>query len=80
MLKEYIGFSENEELWKEAEHMSGLGQSVLEEGIEQGIEQRDEELIMKKHLKGMPSENIADFLEISLEKVNEVISKKTLKL
>ncbi len=36
-ISEYIDFSENEELWKEAGHMSRLRQSVLEEGIERGI-------------------------------------------
>lgn len=78
-ISEYIDFSGNEELWKEAKHMSGLGQSVLEEGIEQGIEQRDEDLIMKKHTKGVSPKSIADFLEIPIEKVNEVILKKTMK-
>lgn len=85
-VSEYIDFSENEELWKEVKHMSGLGQSVLEEGIEQGIErgiergieQRNEELIIKKHLKGLSPMGIAEFLEIPIEKVNEVIQKKTL--
>lgn len=38
-MSEYIDFSDNEDLWKEVEHMSGLGQSILEEGLEQGIEQ-----------------------------------------
>lgn len=38
-MSKYIDFSNNEELWKEANAMSGLGQSILEEGIEQGIEQ-----------------------------------------
>ena len=36
-MSKYIDFSNNEELWKEANTMSGLGQSILEEGIEQGI-------------------------------------------
>lgn len=36
VMKEYIDFSDNEELWKEAANMGGLGQSILEEGIEQG--------------------------------------------
>ena len=36
-MSKYIDFSDNEELWKEANTMSGLGQSILEEGIEQGI-------------------------------------------
>lgn len=34
-VSEYIDFSHNEELWKETNHMVGLGQSILEEGIEQ---------------------------------------------
>lgn len=38
-ISEYIDFSDNEELWREAERMEGLGESILEEGIEQGIEQ-----------------------------------------
>ena len=82
-VSKYIDFSENEELWQEAENMSGLGQSVLKEGIEQGIEQgiehRDEDLIMKKYSKGIPAESIAEFLEIPVEKVNGIILKKTIK-
>lgn len=38
-ISEYIDFSNNEELWKGAGRMDGLGQSILEEGIAQGIEQ-----------------------------------------
>lgn len=37
-VKEYIDFSQNEVLWKEMDNMSGLGMSILEEGIEKGIE------------------------------------------
>lgn len=37
-VKDYIDFSQNEILWKEMDRMSGLGMSILEEGIEQGIE------------------------------------------
>lgn len=36
---EYIDFSENKELWKEAEHVTGLGQSVYEEGRQKGVQQ-----------------------------------------
>ncbi len=64
MISEYIDFSGNEELWAEGKRMDGLGQ---------GIKQKDEELIMKKHDKGISLEVIADFLEISVEKVDEVI-------
>lgn len=38
-LTKYIDFKKNSQLEKEVLKMSGLGQSVLEEGIEQGIEQ-----------------------------------------
>ena len=37
VISDYIDFSENEELWKESPQMTGLGQSIYEEGIEQGI-------------------------------------------
>lgn len=37
-VKAYIDFSQNEILWKELDKMSGLGMSILEEGIEKGIE------------------------------------------
>ena len=78
-VSEYIDFSENEELWKETNRMSGLGQSILEEGIEQGIEQgmeqKEKEIILRKHAKGISVEKIADFLEIPIEKVNVVISE-----
>lgn len=45
-MSEYIDFSGNEELWQEVEQMSGLGQSILEEGIEQGIERGIEALVL----------------------------------
>ena len=35
-VSDYIDFSANTELWKEAVRMSGLGESILEEGIEIG--------------------------------------------
>ncbi len=38
-MNEYIDFSDNEELWKEVTHMSGLGQSVFEEGKVEGREE-----------------------------------------
>ena len=41
-VSEYIDFSGNKELWEEVKRMGGLGQSVLEERIEQGIEQGEE--------------------------------------
>ncbi len=38
-VQKYIDFSQNKELMEEVSHMSGLGASILEEGLEQGIEQ-----------------------------------------
>ena len=38
-VKKYIDFSENKTLWKERNNMNGLGMSIWEEGIEQGIVQ-----------------------------------------
>ena len=43
-IADYIDFSENEELRLEVSNMSGLGQSILEDGIEQGIEQGIEKI------------------------------------
>ncbi len=37
-IKEYIDFSKNQTLWKEVTHMTGIGMSILEDGIEQGIQ------------------------------------------
>ena len=79
-ISEYIDFSENEELWRETKRMSGLGQSILEEGIEQGMEQgmqrKEKEIILRKYARGVSLEKIADFLEIPIEKVNTVISEE----
>ena len=51
--------------------MTGLGQSILEEGMEQ----REQQIILKNYSRGVLPEDIADFLEISIEKVNAVISE-----
>lgn len=37
-VSDYIDFSENEELWKEAPRMTGLGLSIYEEGFDDGKE------------------------------------------
>lgn len=38
-IQDYIDFSKNMELWREVTQMSGLGQSILEEGKEEGREE-----------------------------------------
>ena len=61
-MSKYIDFSNNEELWKEATTMSGLGQSILEEGIEQGIEQGIKVLILDNLEDGKSEETIVNKL------------------
>ena len=39
------------------------------------MEQKEKEIILRKHAKGVSVEKIADFLEIPIEKVNAVISE-----
>lgn len=73
-VKEYIDFSQNEILWKEMDRMSGLGMSILEEGIEQGIEAlildnledgKSEEVIIGKLVKrfGLNTEAAKEYFE-----------------
>lgn len=73
-VKEYIDFSQNEILWKEMGKMSGLGMSILEEGIEQGIEAlildnledgKSEEVIIGKLVKrfGLNIEAAKEYFE-----------------
>lgn len=55
-VSEYIDFSENEELWKEAVSMSGLGQSILEEGREEGMQQGIQALLLDHLEEQVPKE------------------------
>ncbi|MFG6333730.1 MAG: hypothetical protein K1W28_18285 [Lachnospiraceae bacterium] len=52
-IERYIDFKQNEELKKEVDHMSGLGQSIYEEGIEEGIERGIEKGIERGIEKGL---------------------------
>ena len=58
-VQKYIDFSQNEELWKEVTDMSGLGMSILQEGLEKGLE--------KGIQKGL-EKGIQEGLEKGLEK------------
>ncbi len=56
IVKDYVDFSQNEELWKEIDNMQGLGMSILEEGIEIGIsrgrtEEKDRINLLNKKLR-----------------------------
>lgn len=50
-------------------------QDLYEEGIGQGIEQGIRELIVRKYRKGVSIEEIADFVEMSCEKVQEIVEE-----
>jgi len=58
--------------------MTGLGESVfwegVEEGIEQGIKQGKEEMVMSMYQNGIPIKDIANIAEITAEKVEGIIS------
>ena len=65
-LSDYIDFSKNKELWKEAEHVSGLGETIFKQGIREGIEQGREEGLEQGREEGKSNgkaEGILDLLE-----------------
>ena len=65
------------ELEEEVEKMCNLSEAVERRGIEKGIEQGIEQLVMRSYRKGRTSEAIAEFMDISLEKVEEIIAGHT---
>ncbi|MBD5504493.1 MAG: hypothetical protein HDR09_12385 [Lachnospiraceae bacterium] len=86
-ISEYIDFSNNEELWKGAERMEGLGQSILEEGIARGREEGREEgieqgirlslflRVCRKLAKGKRDFEIAEALEEPEDVIQELCEK-----
>ena len=82
-ISEYIDFSNNEELWKGAERMEGLGQSILEEGIARGREEGLEQgirlslflRVCRKLAKGKKSFEIAEALEEPEDVIREMCEK-----
>ena len=62
-IERYIDFTQNEELKKEVDNMSGLGQSIYEEGIGKGTEIHLIHLTRKKAEKRIPVEQCAEMLE-----------------
>lgn len=76
VMRNYIDFSENEELWREVKEVRGLGQCILEEGFikgfEQGVEYRLIDMVRKKMNKGKSPEQIADELDEKLSHVEKI--------
>lgn len=75
-IKKHINFSDNEELWKEVDYMSGLGMSIREECLEEGriegrIEGREEgraeEIIESGYDFGLSEQDILARLQKKLQ-------------
>ena len=49
--------------------------SAKEEGLEQGITQKQEEVIFKLYQKGKSVEEIADLLDLSIDEVRKILGK-----
>ncbi|MDE7319346.1 MAG: hypothetical protein K2N46_06415 [Lachnospiraceae bacterium] len=46
-VSEYIDFSHNEELWKEVTHVSGLGECIFKDGLEEGAQKERAEAVLE---------------------------------
>ena len=49
--------------------------TAKEEGLEQGITQKQEEVILKLFQKGKSFEEIADLLDLSIDEVRKILGK-----
>ena len=76
-VKEYIDFSENEELWKEVTHVTGLGMSIFREGLEEGIEKGIEKgiLIYRTLLETKSIQQTAAKTKEPADKVKKIAEK-----
>ena len=70
-VKKYIDFSENEELWKEVMHVSGLGMSIFEEGLEVGIQVLIEDNLEEQIPKERSLEKLQKRFQLTKEKAEE---------
>jgi hypothetical protein len=71
-IKKYIDFSQNLELLKEVEYMGGLGQSILEEGVERGSGLKLISQTRKKLVKHIPVESCAEMLEDDPVRISQI--------
>lgn len=73
-VKQYIDFSENEQLWKEVNEMTGLGESILLEGENRGVDLCAE--IFNMVQSGIQDNiAIAEWCGCTSEKVEEIRKK-----
>ncbi len=67
-VSEYIDFSNNEELWKEAKRMDGLGLSIWEEGVHEGKIEIAKEMLRDNE----PIEKIMKYSKLPMEEILEL--------
>jgi len=83
-IRRYVDIKKDSEVEKEVKHMSGMGQSIYERGIAQGVERGIEQgemkklinLVYRKMLKGKTSIEIAEDIEEEesvVEQIKEAI-------
>lgn len=66
-VSEYIDFSSNAELWKEVTQVSGLGESVFQDGIEEGLEKGIQAMILDNLEEKVPEDRIMTKLQKHFE-------------
>ena len=52
--------------------------SIIEEFVNEGIEKGIEIAIIRLHIKGISTENIAEYMDYPLSKVNQIIAEHTI--
>lgn len=75
-VQKYIDFSHNKELLEEVSHMSGLGMSILEEGMEKGLEKGMEEGMEKGRANQLIDSvaNLMKSLSLSMEEACKALN------
>jgi hypothetical protein len=74
VLDEYIDFSET--LKMEVKKMVGLGESILREGFEQGIEQGIGQIVLYMLKKGNSISEIVEYTGITAEEVERIVNSQ----
>ena len=71
-MRKYVDIPSGSKIEKEVKSMTGMGMSIYERGIEQGIEQGKADSVRKMLKKGYSCEEVADCLEMDIKKVKEI--------
>ena len=71
-MRKYVDIPSGSKIEKEVKSMTGMGMSIYERGIEQGIEQGKADSVRKMLKKGYSCEEVADCFEMDIKKVKEM--------